>query len=256
MPTVLARRSLFGLTAALACPLCRRAMAADQPPAYGYSGADGPEHWGDLSPDWRVCGVGTQQSPINLAGAIGARLQPVQIDYKTTPLRIWNNAHYILTTVPAGSTVRVAGVSYTLMNFHFHHPSEHHLDGRAFPMEAHFVNQAADGSLCAVGVFIVPGRANPVLGQVVQEMPSQPGADTPVPGVTVEPMDLLPKNRSYFRYMGSVTTPPCPETVTWVVFRTPIEASSEQIARYASVFPMDARPLQPAYRRVVLEYGG
>ena len=94
------------------------------------------------------------------------------------------------------------------------------------------------------------------MGPIVKAMPSQPGSDTPVPGVTVDAMGLIPGNRSYFRYMGSVTTPPCPETVTWVVFRTPIEASSDQIARYAAVFPMAARPLQQRNRRVILESGG
>jgi carbonic anhydrase len=87
-------------------------------------------------------------------------------------------------------------------------------------------------------------------------LPPQKGADTPVPGVTVDPMRLIPANRVYFRYMGSVTTPPCPETVTWVVFRTPVEASAEQIAKFAAVFPMDARPLQATNRRIVLESGG
>lgn len=157
--------------------------------------------------------------------------------------------------MPAGSTVKVAGVSYKLLQFHFHHPSEHHVDGKVYPMEAHFVNQAADGSFCAVGVFITPGRSNSVLGPIVKHMASQPGSDTPVPGVTVDPMALIPRNRSYFRYMGSVTTPPCPETVTWVVFRTPIEASAEEIKGYGAVFPMDARPLQPANRRVILVSG-
>ena len=250
----LARRRLFGLAAAaFTCPLCNRAMAAVE---FGYSGAEGPEHWGELSPDYRACGIGTQQSPIDLTGTVTVRLEHLPIDYKKVPLRVWNNGEDILTNMPPGGTVKVGGVTYKLLQFHFHHPSEHHVDGKVFAMEAHFVNQAADGSLCAVGVFIMPGRANSVLGPIVKATPSQPGPDTPVPGVTVDPMGLFPADRSYFRYMGSVTTPPCSETVTWLVFRTPIEASSDQIERYAAVFPMDARPLQPTNRRVILEFGG
>jgi len=255
MPAI-ARRSLFGFAVAFACPLCNRAMATAAPAEFGYSGEDGPEHWGDLSPDYRVCGMGTQQSPIDLTGAVKARLEHLQIDYKKAPLRVWNNGEYILTNVPAGSTVKVGSGTYKLLQFHFHHPSEHHVDGKVFAMEAHFVNQAADGSFCAIGVFIMLGKDNSVLGPIVKAMPSQPGPDTPVPGITVDPMGLIPTNRAYFRYMGSVTTPPCPETVTWVVFRTPIEASSDQIERYAALFPMDARPLQPTNRRVILESSG
>jgi len=256
MPSALARRNLFGLAAAFACPLCTRATAAAAPAEFGYSGADGPEHWGELSSDYRVCGMGTQQSPINLTGAVKARLEYPSFEYKKVPLRVWNNGHTSLTSVPAGSTVKVANVTYKLLQFHFHHPSEHQIDGKASAMEVHFVNKAADGSFCAVGAFIAAGRGNPVLDAILKAMPSQPGPDMPVEGVTVDPMGLLPKNRSYFRYMGSVTTPPCPETVTWVVFRTPIEASQAQIERFAAVFPMDARPLQPTNRRVILESGG
>ncbi len=256
MSAALARRNLLGLAASFACPLCSRATAAAPPPEFGYSGAIGPEHWGDLSPDYRACGMGTQQSPINLTGAVKARLEYPSIDYKKVPLRVWNNGHTSLSSVPAGSTVKVASVTYKLLQFHFHHPSEHQVDGKTFPMEVHFVNKAADGSFCAVGAFISPGRVNPVLGAILKALPSQPGPDTPVPGVTIDPMGLMPTNRSYFRYMGSVTTPPCPETVTWIVFRTPIEASQEQIEHFAAVFPMDARPLQPTNRRVILESGG
>jgi carbonic anhydrase len=153
-------------------------------------------------------------------------------------------------------TVQVAGVSYKLLQFHFNHPSEHAVDGSRFDMEAHFVNQALDGSFCALGVSIRPGRANPVLGQIVQAMDTTPGPDKTVPGVTVDPMHLFPANRSYFRSMASVTTPPCPETVNWVLFRTPIEASPEQIKQYAAVFPIDARPIQSIKRRFVLQVSG
>jgi len=254
MSTRLGRRSLVGLAAALACPLCTGAFAAG--PEWGYEGATGPEHWGDLSPDFRACGMGTQQSPINLEGAIPARLGPVSIGYQKVPLRVWNNGHYLQVNVPTGNSVRLAGVSYKLLQFHFHHPSEHALNGKRFAMEAHFVNQAENGSFCAVGAFIEPGRSNPVLDAVVKAMPGQPAPDKPVPGVTVDPLHLLPRNRSYLHYMGSVTTPPCPETVSWIVFRTPIEASPEQIRQYAAVFTMDARPLQPRNRRLLLVSGG
>jgi len=157
--------------------------------------------------------------------------------------------------VPPGNQVNLAGVNYQLQQFHFHDPSEHLLDGERFDMEAHFVNKSADGSLCAPGVFIKRGAANPVLGPVVAAMPSKPGPDIAVAGVIVDPRNLFPADPSYFEYGGSLTTPPCPETVNWVVFRTPIEASPEQIERYSAVFPMDARPIQPLDRRFVLEGG-
>jgi carbonic anhydrase len=255
MSAPLTRRNMFGLAVGLACPLCARAFAGDAP-HWGYEGATGPEHWGDLEADFRTCEIGTQQSPINLTGAVKASLRPLGIGYQKVPLRVWNNGHYIQINVPPGNQLALAGVNYQLLQFHFHHPSEHLLDGGRFDMEAHFVNKSADGSLCALGVFIKPGAANSVLGPVVAAMQSQPGPDIAVAGVLVDPRNLLPADPSYFEYEGSLTTPPCPETVNWVVFRTPIEASPEQIERYAAVFPMDARPIQPLDRRFVLEGGG
>ncbi|MGO9743619.1 MAG: carbonic anhydrase [Roseiarcus sp.] len=255
MSTVFTRRKAFGFAAAFACPLCARALAADAP-HWGYEGPTGPAHWGDLESDFRACSIGTQQSPINLTGAVDAALGHVDVGYQEVPLRVWNNGHYIQINVPPGNKVNLAGVSYELLQFHFHHPSEHQLEGQRYDMEAHFVNRAADGTFCALGAFIKRGASNPVLGSVVKAMQSTPGPDTPVPGVTVDPMSLLPNDRTSFRYMGSVTTPPCPETVSWVVFRTPIEASPEEIKGYAAVFPLDARPIQPLNRRFVLEVSG
>ena len=207
MSTPLTRRSMFGFAAALSCPLCPRAFAADAP-HWGYEGATGPEHWGDLEADFRTCEIGTQQSPINLTGAVKASLRPVGIDYQKVPLRVWNNGRYIQINVPPGSQVNLAGVNYQLLQFHFHHPSEHLLDGERFDMEAHFVNKSADGSLCALGVFIKRGLANPVLEPVVAAMPSQPGSDIAVGGVLVDPRNL--GRPVVFRVRGVLDHPALP----------------------------------------------
>ena len=253
---LIARRSLLGLAAAVACPLCSRVLAADTAPHWGYEGAAGPDHWSDLSADFRACALGTQQSPIDLIGAIKADPGSLVIDYQKMPLRVWNNGHTIQVNTPPGSKLRTGSVSYDLRQFHFHHPSEHLLAGKRFDMECHFVNQAADGSLAVIGVFIKPGAANASLAPIWQAMPSEEGSDKAVAGVTIDTIGLLPKHRSYLRYMGSLTSPPCSETVTWSVFRTPVEASPEQIRRFAALFPMNARPLQQEDRRFVLQAGG
>jgi carbonic anhydrase len=164
MSTPLTRRSMFGLAAALACPLCARAFAADAP-HWGYEGATGPEHWGDLEADFRTCEIGTQQSPINLTGAVKASLRPVGINYQKAPLRVWNNGHYIQINVPPGSQVNLAGVNYQLLQFHFHHPSEHVLDGERFDMEAHFVNESADGRYVHLGCLSSAASLTPSSGR-------------------------------------------------------------------------------------------
>lgn len=263
MSSILTRRSLFGFTAAALCPLCVPALAAEPrqnlahqagaPPHWGYTGADGPAHWGELSADFRTCAIGTQQTPINLTDAIKAQLGATRIDYRPIPLRVINNGHTIQVNTPPGNRLQIADKTYELRQFHFHHPSEHLLAGKAFDLECHFVHQAADGALAVVGVFIRPGRVNASLTPIWQAMPTEPGPERVVPGVTVDTADLLPKHRVYYRYFGSLTTPPCSEGITWTVFRTPVHASQEQIRRFAALFPLNARPVQPLNRRFLLQ---
>ena len=263
MSSALTRRSLFGFTAAAFCPLCGPALAADpalgaphptgSPPHWGYEGANGPTHWGELSADFRTCSIGMQQTPIDLAGAIKAQPGPLRIDYRPMPLRVVNNGHTIQVNTPPGNRLQIAGKTYELLQFHFHHPSEHLLAGKAFDLECHFVHRAADGALAVIGVFIRPGAANASLTPIWQAMPTAPGPEKAVSGVTVDTAGLLPKHQAYYRYFGSLTTPPCSEGITWTVFRTPVHASHAQIRRFAALFPMNARPVQPLNRRFLLQ---
>lgn len=262
MSSALTRRSLFGFTAAALCPLCATALAAEPaqnaphpagaPQHWGYEGDAGPSHWGELSADFRTCTIGVQQAPIDLSGAIKAQPGPLQVEHRPMPLRVVNNGHTIQVNTPPGNRLEIAGKAYDLLQFHFHHPSEHLLAGKAFDLECHFVHKAADGALAVIGVFIRPGAANASLTPIWQAMPSAAGPEKTVSGVLVDTAGLLPKQRGYYRYFGSLTTPPCSEGITWTVFRTPVHASPEQIRRFAALFPMNARPAQPLNRRFLL----
>ena len=253
------RRSLLGFAAALAaCPLClaRSANAADShggAPHWTYEGEDGPTHWAALSPEFKSCALGVEQTPIDLENAIRAQAGPVNFAYQPVPLTILNNGHTIQINTPPGSSVAINGTTYDLLQFHFHHPSEHLLAGKRFDMELHFVHKSASGALAVVGVLIQPGQTNAALAPIWSALPPHEAAPTPIKGVTVTPSLLLPKDRDYFRYMGSLTTPPCSEGLTWTIFRAPIEASPEQIRAFAALFPLNARPLQPLNHRFLLE---
>ena len=146
----------------------------------------------------------------------------------------------------------LAGKKYELLQFHFHHPSEHLLAGKPFDLECHFVHRSAAGDLAVVGVFIKPGASNMALQPVFDAMPAKATPETKV-AATVDTAALLPKSGSYFRYMGSLTTPPCSEGLTWTVFKEPIEASPEQIRQFASLFSNNARPVQGRNRRFLIE---
>jgi len=238
--------SAFGAAAVVACPICRQAMAAEGA-HWSYEGA---ERWGDLSSEFRACGLGTEQSPIDLAHPIPSALGDLTIDWRALPAKVVNNGHTIQVQVAPGSVVRIGGTAYELMQFHFHHPAEHTVEGTRRVMEAHFVHMAADGNAAAIGVFLVTGDENAALAEVFEKMPRTPGEATlPAP---FDPTPLLPVSRAYYRYAGSLTTPPCGETVLWTIFVEPVEVSEAQISAFAALYPMNARPLQKLNRRFVL----
>ncbi|MBT4689889.1 MAG: carbonic anhydrase family protein [Rhodospirillaceae bacterium] len=246
--------------AAAACPTCMSvasALASEKKTSKGahwtYEGKTGPEHWGDMSAGNKVCSTGVQQSPIDLGRAIPASPGHISVDYKPTTLRVVNNGHTIQCNTDAGSTMTLDGDKFRLLQFHFHHPSEHAMDGRRFDMECHFVHINDAGMLAVLGVFIEPGAENNVLAPVWQHMPHSAGPEKAVSSVQIDPVRLLPSNRQYFRYLGSLTTPPCSEKVIWSVFSQPVQASTAQVSQFAGLFNMNARPLQGLHRRLLLK---
>lgn len=246
------------LSGAMACPLCAAAVetaSATEGHGWGYEGEGAPERWGELSPDYAACSAGTQQSPVDLTGTVEASLPDIPVDYRAMPLKILNNGHTVQCNAAAGSSITLDGTGYELLQFHFHHPSEHAIDGRRFDMEAHFVHKSAAGVLAVLGVMIAPGAENAALAPVFEAMPMGKAEEREIPGVKIEPARMLPGDRAHFRYFGSLTTPPCSEGVNWTVLRTPIEASSDQIGKFAKAFPGNARPLQQRMRRFLLQSG-
>jgi len=226
--------------------------AAHAAPHWSYEGQGGPAHWGELQPDFKVCQLGLEQTPIDLASGLKGDAAAVALDYKPLALRIVNNGHTIQVNADAGSSCTIAGAKYDLLQFHFHHPSEHLLSGKPFDLECHFVHKSSGGDLAVVGVFIKPGAKNAALQAIFDAMPRREGPETRASG-SVDPSALLPKSSSYFRYMGSLTTPPCSEGLTWTVFKEPVEASTEQIRQFAQLFPNNARPVQSRNRRFLIE---
>lgn len=246
----LLRGALFA--AAVACPVCRSA-AADE---WGYGGTIGPKNWGKLKPDYRLCSTGTMQTPIDLRNPLAGAADSIKRDYKAMPLKIVNNGHTIQVNAAPGSTCTVDGERFELLQFHFHHPSEHLLAGKAKQLECHFVHRNAAGQLAVLGVFMEPGaRSLAALEPIWAAAPSSAGPERDLPNVTITPEQLFPANTRHFRYQGSLTTPPCSEGVTWVVYATPVEVSRAQTTGFAKLFANNARPVQPLNRRSLLVTG-
>jgi len=143
-------------------------------------------------------------------------------------------------------------VPYKLVQFHFHTPSEEKVNGKAYPMEAHLVHQGADGKMAVVAVFLKEGKANPAFDAVFRGMPKAEGTGHTIDDINAA--DLLPAERGYFRYVGSLTTPPCSEGVRWQVMKEPVEVSKEQVSAFRKLYHMNARPVQALNGRKVEQY--
>ncbi|WP_018998066.1 carbonic anhydrase [Hirschia maritima] len=219
---------------------------------WAYSGPRGPQYWGDKDPANAACKVGSQQSPIDFNRTTPAFASAPQIDWKPiTNGDVVNNGHTLQLNVEKAGGMVLDGKPYKLVQFHFHTPSEHTIHGRHFPMEAHFVHKAADGTLAVVGVMFAEGSNNEHLDPIWWSAPSQPGSASVA--FNLDMKKLLPTNRASYRYQGSLTTPPCTEIVDWTVLQTPMSVSKTQIAAFRALFGDNARPTQPLYRRYVLE---
>ena len=237
--------------ALIACPICRSAIAAEEKKHWSYQGETGPDAWGGLSPENQACGAGNQQSPIDLSSHVPSVLYDLEVHWRPAEFQVVNNGHTIQANGGAGSHVMLGGLRYELLQFHFHAPSEHTVDGRPYAMECHFVHKTENGGLTVLGVFMTPGAEHAELVKVWSAMPTEHGGKTLSDG-PVNHRRLLPASAAVYRYAGSLTTPPCSEVVNWVVYRDPIEVSREQIQQFTKLYPANARPVQALNRRFVL----
>ena len=219
---------------------------------WSYEGASGPGTWGSLDKKYRSCAQGKAQSPIAIsdASAIRTELPPIEFHYKSSPLKIIDNGHTIQIAYEPGSFITVGHRQYALVQFHFHRPSEEQVDGRRYEMVAHLVHQDAKGRLAVVAVLLTAGSANRLIGLLWSDLPKTQETET-VANLKIDLSDLLPTNRAYYAYPGSLTTPPCSEGVSWYVLRDAVSVSADQIARFAARYSMNARPLQPLNGRQV-----
>ncbi len=221
---------------------------------WGYTGDVGPSHWGDLDPAFHMCKEGKNQSPIDLKGFIEADLKPIQVSYETHPVEIVNNGHSIQVNVGVGGTLTIDGHTFALKQFHFHAPSENLIEGKSFPMEAHFVHADKAGNLAVIAVMFEIGKKNPVIEELWKNMPDHAGKKVSLAGSTLDPAALLPSDHDYYRFNGSLTTPPCSEGVWWIVMKKTVQVSKEQVEKFEHVMHHpNNRPVQPVNARPVLK---
>ena len=239
---------LFTASLFLACS--SPVLSADHP-HWSYEGEHDPAHWGA---DFHVCGDGMYQSPINITTVQHTHQKPLQLHFsQEDSLRVINNGHTIEVEDKKGDTLTVDGEAFTLQQFHFHSPSENQIDGKAFPFEGHFVHTNAQGEAVVVAVMYRLGAPNPELDKIWQQMPTEVAHENALTA-HIQLRKLLPQNLSYYRYSGSLTTPPCTEGVRWMVLKHPQTVSEQQIQRFSAVMHHhNNRPPQPLHGRVVID---
>ena len=237
----------------------RRAATAAAKPAvppkkkaehWSYHGEGGPEHWGAMKSEYSLCSSGKRQSPIDIRDQISVQLDPVQFDYKASNFRVIDNGHTVQVNVSAGNSIEVMGRRYELAQFHFHRPSEERINGRQFDMVVHLVHKDLEGKLAVVAVLLDRGSAQPVVQQVWNNLPLEKGEELAARS-TLDLNELLPADRGYFTYMGSLTTPPCSEGVLWMVMKNPVSIAPQQIDIFSRLYPMNARPVQASAGRMI-----
>jgi carbonic anhydrase len=280
MPTSSLRRSHLLLTIGVGLPLAActqpapeptpapsppqartKAVAAPTTPHWDYGPEHGPANWASLSPDFATCASGRSQSPIDIVETKTETVAELQASYSPAELRVVhhehvadgiNNGHTVQVNYAGADTLTIGDESFPLVQYHFHSPSENTVEGRHYAMEMHLVHKSAAGKLAVLGVFIEEGAENPAYAPVWSNLPKQKGTEFHLEHVTVNVDDLLPEQRTTYRFDGSLTTPPCSEGVKWLVFTEPVQLSAQQIATFRAVIDGNNRPTQPLNRRRIV----
>ena len=214
-------------------------------------GHAGPAHWSELEEGNTSCNLGKVQSPIDIHGAKKAQLEPIGFSYVSGPAEAVNNGHTVQINLARSGSIRQADGDYQLVQMHFHTPSEEKIDGKSFPLSAHLVHKNAQGKLAVVTILFEQGEANAALKPVFDGMPGQAG-ETVALAAGLDPAALLPGQRGYYAYTGSLTTPPCSEGVRWNVLKEPVTLSAAQLNAFQKLYPMNARPVQELNGRIVM----
>ncbi|CAI9268034.1 unnamed protein product [Lactuca saligna] len=231
---------------------------------YARDGHMGPEKWGEIRKEWSACSNGTMQSPIDMSSQ---RVEMVVTsnklfrNYKASNATVNNRGHDIMLAWEgdAGS-IRINGTEYALKQAHWHSPSEHSINGRRYDMELHLVHLSTDDKIAVIAVLYNIGAPDHFLSKLtvnITAMIDQKG-EHGHSGV-IDPKEIQMSNRRYYRYIGSLTVPPCTEGVVWTISKKIRTVSKDQVKLLREAVhdyaENNARPVQPVNHRGIRFYG-
>ncbi|KAK3405790.1 hypothetical protein EUGRSUZ_K02031 [Eucalyptus grandis] len=268
MPAMPAASVSFPALVALALLLASASADDTGDVKFAYAGPQGPSHWGSLSPTFAACAQGQRQSPVNLvrnATVLNKNLKPLTRDYRPANATLVNNGINIgVVYEEEVGNLSVNGKNFSLKQMHWHSPSEHSIDGIQFPAELHLVHKASDDDFAVVAVLFALGDPDPLISKIknkLDELAEDDCSDdeeSHIPLGIFDPRQIRRNTRKYYRYAGSLTTPPCSENVVWNVLGKVRSISKEQVEALKAPLPTDdktnCRPLQPLNGRRIELY--
>lgn len=220
---------------------------------WGYEGEAGPAQWGSLSSEFTTCATGKNQSPINLSHFTKGHLARFERGYRSGSAVIEHIGHTIQVNTQPGSYITLDNTRFELKQFNFHSPSENQIKGKSFPLEAHLVHQDDKGNLAVIAVMFETGRGNRLIAELWDAMPMKKGESRKL-ARSVNVRGILPSSSQYYRFNGSLTTPPCTEGVRWLVMKWPMAISERQLNKFkTAIHSPNNRPVQPLNARLVIK---
>ena len=204
-----------------------------------------------------MCEQVANQSPVNIKKesivTVSKGLDKIKYNYVTSAKSIINNGHTIQVNMDEGSYIEIDNIHFDLLQFHFHTPSENQIESENFPLEVHFVHADVYGNLAVVAVLFKDGKKNEILEMIWDKMPSHTSKKRAFSLKETDVQSFLQKKKAYYRFDGSLTTPPCTEGVRWFVYQEYATVSKEQIHKFEkAIHGHDNRPVQPIHARKIL----
>jgi len=222
---------------------------------WGYTADVAPSHWSELNPKYKMCSEGKSQSPIDIVASSDIDLSPLALNYNTKSTTVIDNGHTVQVNIDDGSTFIIGDDKYELKQFHFHTPSENNINGKSFPLEAHFVHATKDGKLAVVAVMFEEVKENnAIISKIWSKFPLKEGEKTELVLSTEEIQALMPSDKDYYKFTGSLTTPPCSQEVKWHVIKKPLTISKAQVKKFFDIYGhANNRPIQKTNERKITE---
>jgi len=235
------------IAAALSLGISSVALAQGKDWTFG--DGETPEAWGAINAQYASCDIGKMQSPINLTDpdAIGTLKLTTNFGEASGKLSLGEEKVQIDFDPGQNKGMMSGAKAFNLLQVHFHTPAEHAVNGQRYPMTAHFVHATSAGELGVLGVFFTEGDENDAIEELLDAHAQGNGT-----ALSIDIDDMLPETIEVYRYMGSLTTPPCSEGVNWHVANIPVEASADQIAKLRGALGPTARSIQDRNGRLLV----